>query len=303
MKTLLTFLFLAGSTALSSAEALTQADREALLEKLLEIRENAQSKVDSRFATATNAFRSAMRSPDTALELYLNCVEKVNYEQANKKSSEFRDWKRKNSDRLKDETFARSLQQQLRWLNLTLEAASKDPDKDKLALKAAEILDSITSQAELFAPYHEEFNKAVTESVFASAYGIDSLKLRDWPLSPLPISKVYQEVILPTVRQPDRIISLKSAWQKRILQEGTIAEHWIKKEKGETPDPAAELLKFRSKTLPTLRWASEVDQYKAGDQQGAALRMLSLIETNLSHPEAQKWVNQFNDLLKVNPAP
>lgn len=279
------------------ADPLSQTDRQALLEKLEEIRQTAQSKVDSRFSTATSAFRSAMGSPDAARALYLKCVEKIEYQQENKKSSDFRKWKRDSNEKIKDEAFARYLQQQLRWLTLSLKAASEEPDRDALALEASEIIQSITSQAENLAPYRKDLEKPVTQSVFARAYGIDSLQIEDWSLSPLPLANTYSKIILPPLRKPDRLTSLKSAWQNRIAQERTAAEHW----KPDDKDPTASLIHFRSKTLPTLQWAAEKDFYQAGDQKGAALRLLNLIESNLTHPAAPEWVDEFNSLLKSNP--
>ena len=137
----------------SIAQQLTHSDREALLEELEQIQQNAQSSVDQRLRVAIRAFESAMTSDKEAVDLYLNCVEKIDFEEMKKKSSEFRQWKRNNSDRLSDSAFELAIRQQLRWLAITLQvAASEDPDHDQLSLKASAFVDSIASMTEELAP-------------------------------------------------------------------------------------------------------------------------------------------------------
>jgi hypothetical protein len=57
--------------------------------------------------------------------------------------------------------------------------------------------------------------------------------------------------------------------------------------------------KFVAETLPNLRWEAEVDIFKAGDEKGAAIRMLAHIEDNLSHESAPKWAEDFVALLQI----
>ena len=63
------------------AETLSSADREALLESLSKLRESAETKVDAKFRVALTAYRTAMSSDDAAIELYLNCMERVNFDE------------------------------------------------------------------------------------------------------------------------------------------------------------------------------------------------------------------------------
>ncbi len=226
MKTLSITLLLSLASPLVFADDLTQADRETLLEKLEAIRNDADAKVDARFRAAIAAYRNAMSSEDAAIDLYLKCEEMVNFQEQNKKSGDFRDWKRKNSDKLSDKYFKMALRQQLRWLVLTLEAASEDPDRDKLAAEAGKVLESVMTQAEDLAPHRNVLQQSVTSSVFARAYDINSLKVEKWPLSPAQIQPVYEQVILPPLRRPDRLASLRAAWTRRMVQEGMVADLW-----------------------------------------------------------------------------
>lgn len=165
-------LLLCAALSLNSARAeiLTDADRETLLENLEKLRESANSKVDAKFRVALAAFREAIASDDAAISLYLNCMEKVNFEDQQKKSADFREWKRNEADKLADPGLRLALRQQLRWLVLTLQAASEKADRAKLAVEAQEIVDSISRDPAKLKNQEAVLNQAVTSSVFARAY-------------------------------------------------------------------------------------------------------------------------------------
>jgi hypothetical protein len=120
------------------ADPLSSADREALLESLEKIRETADSKVDARFRVAIAAYRDAMNTDETAIEFYLKCIEKVNFLDQERKTADFRDWKRKEGDRLSDQAFRLALRYQLRWLILTLQASSEKANARRAQLADAQ---------------------------------------------------------------------------------------------------------------------------------------------------------------------
>ena len=304
MKTLPVAILLALSCPTAFAQKLSNSDREALLEKLEKIREEADSKVDARFRAAITAYRAAMVSDDTAMDLYLKCEEKVNFEDMQKSGSDFRDWKKSNDDKFSDKSFREALRQQLRWLVLTLEAASEDPDTDKLATEASKVLESIVSQADDFTKFRSVLQQPATASVFARAYDINGVKVEKWPLSPLPVTAIYEQVILPPLRRPDRLAALADAWDKRMIQESTLLDAWDADSdgKGKSGEHGPAYEKFVSETLPALRWERELDLFRNGDERAAALRMLTHIEGNLSHENAPKWADEFSTLLQTAPA-
>lgn len=301
MKILLLSFLITAAHPLAAQENLTPSDREALLERLENIRAEADSKVDARFRTAISAFKSAISSPSASLELYLSCEEKVNFEDMKKRNVDFREWKRANTDRLSDTGFRLALQQQLRWLILTLEAASEKPDRDQLATDAGKVLDFIVAQADALSAHRDVVQQGVTSSVFARAYDINGVKVENWPLSPAPVAAVYELVLLPPLRRPDRIDSLRTAWTKRMVDESVLLDAWSgrpgEKNKLGVRSPAYD--KFVSETVPKLRWYAEFDLFKAGDQKGAAIRMLKHIEDNLTHEDAPTWAGDFVALLQV----
>lgn len=297
-------LILAAATVVASiplhAQELSPVDRETLLDRLEKIQDTADSTADSRFQKAIAAYQAAMTSNDAAIDFYLKCEEKVNFIDLKKDGSDFRNWKRRHSDKFSDKHFRTALRQQLRWLILSLEAASNETDLDILAPKASDAVDSILSQAEDLHRYRNVLSAKVTGTVFAKAYDLNTVKVKDWPLSPIPIKTVYDQVILPPLRSPDTTQSLRTAWTKRITQELQLLDQWSGNpdDKRRAGEHSPQFEKFTQDSLPKLQWEAEVDIFKAGDQRGAALRMLAHIEKHIAHESAPKWADDFANLLQ-----
>ena len=301
------------------AESLSDADREALLDNLEKLKENVESKTDGRIRTALTAFRSAMGSDDAAKELYLNCTKRVNFEEQQRKSQDFREWERRESERIGDPGFAGALRLQLRWLVLTLEASPEKADRTKLLGEAQQIVDGIFSNAEKLKGQEATLSQPVLSTVFARAYEVSHVKVENWPGSPVQLETVYGQLLLPPLRRPSALPELRAAWIKRIQQESSKAEHWPaaqqgREQRGERDDrrgggtdpaQAAAFAKFLEETQPKLQWEMEVDLFRNGDESGAAVRMLALLQKNIGHPSAREWGQQFKDLLapKATPAP
>ena len=281
------------------ADPLSEADREALIEKLDNLRDTAQKTAMSRIGSAAQAFKAGMASDDAAVALYLKCVEKVDFEDRNRSSQDFREWKRRQEDRLKDPGTRRGLRHQLRWLVLSLEAAESGGDYEKVAPKAAEALDAIFGNPDQFDGDVGPLREPVTGTVFARAYNLGGAKVENWPLSPLEVAGVFNQVILPGLRADRKFDSMREQWQKRIRYEGILLESMSGKEKGKgkAAERSPEHEKFLIETVPNLEWQMEVDLFKSGDQKRAAVNMLAQIESNLGHPKVRDWGTQFRDLV------
>lgn len=302
------------SLVVSSArsEPLTSADREALLENLEKIRETADSKVDARFRLAISAYREAMSTDEAAMDFYLKCIEKVNFEDQQRKNADFRDWKRKEGDKLGDQGFRLALRYQLRWLILTLRASSEKTKVSELSGDAQEIVDAIFRDADKLAGQGQTLGQPVTSTVFARAYEIGGLDKETWPLTPVQLDAVYGQVIFPPLRTPSRVEALRAAWIKRIQQEITKTESISrngggnggpKKNGGENGPGSPEHERFMAENVPQLQWEMEMDLFRSGDEAGAAMRMLSHIQKHLDHKSSRDWGQQLKTLLTPKPAP
>lgn len=294
---------LLATAPLSSADELTNAEREKLSKQLEELLHKSQETLTQRQATAYKAYKSALQSETAAMELYLNCVELADFENQGKKNSDFRDWKRKEKDRYSDPGFKCALRHQLNWLVLTIEAARADEDDmSKLAPKARTALQNVLADAEQLKGKEGILRQDATNSVFARAYGFGSLKVKDWPKSPLEIADIYDKLVLPPLRDEMNASSVRSAWMERISYEEKALLEWAAVPKDSSIGMKKEMLppayeKFMAEQKPKLIWQMERDVFKSGDQTGAATRMLSHISSNIAHNDAIKWAEELQTLI------
>ena len=73
--------------------------------------------------TAVEMFQAAAASDKSAVEFYLKCVKMLRFDSRDAKFSEYRDWREKNEDRLKNDSYILALRLQLQYLVLTLRVA------------------------------------------------------------------------------------------------------------------------------------------------------------------------------------
>jgi hypothetical protein len=303
-------LLLSAAPFIAHADSLSEADREALIERLENLRETAKEKAMGRIGTAMSAYKSAMASDEAAMDFYLKCVEKVEFEDQKRSAQDFREWKRRQEDRLKQDGLGRCLRHQLRWLVLTLEAAEAKGNYKDLAPKASAALDDIFGNPDQFGGNAAPLREPVTNTVFARAYNIGGAKVENWPLSPLELGSVFNQILFPPLRTTGKFELLREQWQRRIRYEGQLLESMSgggdgrgrgeggRGEGGRGEGRSPDYEKFVAETLPEMKWQMEEDLYKSGDQQQAAKNMLAHIETNLTHARAREWAERFRTLIE-----
>ncbi|MCH2064755.1 MAG: hypothetical protein MK194_13665 [Roseibacillus sp.] len=285
-------------------EKLSALDVQLLLEKIKDLREGSQKRVGARYTTAHSAFRAAIQSDAAAHALFLNCTEKVQFEDKQKSGSEFRDWKRRHKERTDTPSFRRALRHQLNWLLLTLQAASEPKERDNMWTKALDHIDTILKDAEDLEGSQHLLRQNVLNTVFAEAYSVDNIDITDWPNSPLHLEAVYEGLVLPSLRSLKTLSQLEQAWERRILHEGTMIEIWNKPKKGlSRPEHSAPMEKFLEVRRPQLQWQKQMDLFQVGDQKGASLRMLKHLETYPSHRDIATWIAEFQSAVKSQSAP
>lgn len=278
-----------------------------MLGNLEKLKEAVESKRDAKFRLAIAAYRNAIASDEAAIELYLNCMEKVHFEDQQKKPADFRDWKRKEGEKLTESGLRLALRHQLRWLILTLQASVENSDRAKLAAEAQDIVEAIFRDPEKLRNQENILGQPVTSSVFARAYEINGVMVEKWPLTPIQLDQIYTEVLLPPLQKPGRTDELRAAWIRRIQQEGAMIEYWSEKPReGKNDDKRIgmasamrppEYERFLQDTVPKLQWEMEVDLFRNGDEAGAAVRMLGHLEKYVTHPSIRDWAKEFRQLL------
>ncbi|MFZ9940884.1 MAG: hypothetical protein ACO3F7_01890 [Luteolibacter sp.] len=286
--------------SLAHAEALKPADREALLDSIEKLHQTAQSNVDSRFLSALSAYREAMVSDETAIEFYLKCTEKLEFEDKDRKEADFREWKKKHDRKISADGFGLALRQQLRWLVLTMRSSSEKSDPETIADEAAEIVDSIFGNMELLRSQSEVLKQSASGTIFSRAYEIGSYIKSPLPQSPFDLEAIYENFILPPIRATGDTTALRGAWIKRIKQEGYRSGGGEQTREGpilKAPKSDA-YERFVEEKLPELQWQMEVDLFRHGDEVDAAKRMCEHIEKHINHPSARKWSEALVRLIK-----
>ncbi len=296
------FLVISSVTPTSASEALSDEDRKVMIKKLEEIQATAKKSSMNRFGTAMKAFRRAMKSDVAAHDLYIKCVEKADFSDQKRSSQQFREWKRNHKDRHNTLEFRRVLQHQLSWLLLSIEAAANPDDIQTLGIKALKNVDAIMDDQKILKPHRHILKQNVLSSVYAKAYNIDGLKAKDWPMSPLNISEIYDKVVMPPLRETTSINQLRGAWDKRIEHEGQILKHWSAIPKTSQIGMAKDLLlpeytKWQEAGYLELLWKKEMDCFKAGDEKQSSAKMLSHLSKYIKHKQSLKWTKQFQKLM------
>lgn len=276
-------------------EALTAKELETMLDRLESLKDEAGQRKTGRVASAAAAYKAALASNEATIDLYLQCIEKVRYVDQNRPLNDFREWKRSQKDRLGELAFREALRYQLRWLLLGLEITTKELAPGDMAEKAAEITGSIARDVKQLAPHFGIIRENAFGTVFAQAYRIGHLAPEKWPESPLPIGNVYEQVILPRLRQGKDVKKLEAAWTARLEQETLLVnmEAEADRERGE-----ARLDRFNTEERPVLVWKMLTDIYKAGGQRQSAGKMLVFLEANLGHKSAIEWAAEMKSLLQ-----
>jgi hypothetical protein len=314
------FLLCAIFTALVSPGALPAVDLtpeqiQSLKARLESIRDNLESHLTTRNTTAAQSFAAAANDPRAAVELYLNCVKMVEFDREGRPESDFRGWKDGQAERLRDPEFVESLQQQLRYLALSCQAAESE---DKTPVFAA-----LMNHADALSRLTEQPTGAITQSVansvFAKAYFLEKLlgENERWEPVPINIAGIYNKAILPYLREKDPQ-SLMNAWDKRIEQQSRLVamveEKKAEELRGLNRDEERRARnnqanqggtlgqhtqeEFVQRTLPQLQWGKLKDMFLYVDQVAGAKGMLDFVEANFKHELGEEFYSEFEELIE-----
>lgn len=303
-------LLLFGLVSLPAQElTLTEADRQALLEKLEEVRQEGTERASIREGDALTAFRNAVSSDKSSFALWIKCAEKVLFLDEKRDGQAFREWKRGQGDRLDSEPFHRALRHQLSWLLLAMEAgrpAVDDKSANEISAKAVARIDAILADAKVLKERVVSVNNArntipafavieedVFKTEFAQAFPVSAPT--GWPTSPLKIREVYEMVVLKPYFEMKDYESYRSAWMKMIAQIAEFTE--MKGREADTGGKSADFEKFVSDSRPQLRWELEKKIFEMGDQRTAAKNMIALLDEYSGHEDELLWASELQQLL------
>lgn len=301
-------------TSPATAAELTPEQIQSLKARLQSLKDNLQSHITTRNVSAGQAFATAAGDPRAAVELYLDCIKTVEYDREGRPEADFRAWREGQAERLKDPEFVTSLQQQLRYLTLSCQAAESE-DKAQIFGALMAYVDSLSNLTEMPTG---PVTQSVANSVFAKAYYLERLlgNTENWEPVPINIAGIYSRTIMPYLREKDPA-SLMNAWDKRIEQQARLVNMLEEKKaeelRGMNRDEERRARnnqsnqggaigehskeEFTQKTLPQLQWGKLKDMFQYVDQVNGAKAMLDFVEANLKHELGEQFYAEFEDLV------
>jgi hypothetical protein len=238
----------------------------------------------------------------------------VEYDREGRPEADFRAWREGQADRIKDPQFVTSLQQQLRYLTLSCQAAESE-DKAQMFAPLMAYVDSLSNLTEMPTG---AVTQSVANSVFAKAYYLERLlgNTENWEPVPINIAGIYSRTIMPYLREKDPA-ALMNAWDKRIEQQARLVSMLEAKKaeelRGMNRDEERRARnnqtnqggavgehskeEFTQKTLPQLQWGKLKDMFQYVDQVNGAKAMLDFVEANLKHELGEQFYAEFEDLI------
>lgn len=285
---------LALPTQVPAQEELTPEVIEKLVSQLKLLSDQTSERKRGKHSTALAAFSEAASSNAKAYEFFVECTKLINFDQQEKRNSEYRDWKSRTKE-LKSVDHCAVLRFQLNWLIMTI-AADNSKDIGELIPKIYSALNVIVVQRENFGRYHNVLNGPVTSTIFARAYGLDSglSSVKSWEMNPMNITGVFEKTVMPYFRATEDVDGLMGAWDLRIKLASELAlDRQLEQAK----------IDFSKETLPRLRWQKMRDLYQLGSHASAATKMVEIIQTNIAHDDCEKWINELKGLLEDTLSP
>ncbi|MEM0896756.1 MAG: hypothetical protein AAGJ79_07695 [Verrucomicrobiota bacterium] len=325
-----------------SAQALPEQEQSQLEEMIKDIDVQLHGGTQKNNDRAKNTLRSALSNSKSTYEFFMTATKAVDFDEAGKRESDWREWRDENEDTYSSPEHIVAVQHQIRFLLLSIEFASAPTTEEaKAAAKKKAVADLIAYYDELgkhfskLGTHQRDLRQRVTNTVIARSLQLD-VTLPDqegWTLSPLPVGRTYENVILPYFRAEKNHAYLQSAWDKRIDQEakllGTPAVATGRGlgggrgtggkggggRRGGAPVDERELEREREReaerqlaerqeafvrsTLPQLKWEKGVDAVLFGSNRASAFALLgSHIRAHLTHENAPDWLTELKTLAK-----
>lgn len=297
-----------------AGQELDQSQVEALKKKLETLTKQLKTGKKGNNSRLSSIFKKAAASDQAAAQLYLECVRAQRFERNESSAADFGNWKENTSVFLKTKPVRLLLRAQLLFLTAAASAGATygSDDFEKAIPDIENFLDFYLQAEPVFAHPEEEFgrgrkynNRDITDrwnrfkeetpldSVFARKFGMDATAPppEDWPESLADTATIYDGFLLPYLRKKKDTASIDRLWAGRIAKHRGRAKTRLEQKH------IAESKDIIEKTIPPFLWGRAKDKFLYGDKSAGSGEMVSVIEKNLSHPEASSWLGQLSSLL------
>jgi hypothetical protein len=245
-------------------------------------------------------------------------VRAVQFDGASREGSQFKEWRDREGDALKEKEAAGAAQLHFKWMALTLQRSQGTPLKELLPAIVTFTKEVAADQTamealtqgiehekdaplgnkrakdrrrndELVKRVHDQILRSpVNGSVAAQALKITTLlEVDSWEYSAANVDGIFKNIVLP---------ELRAARDPRLL------EYWDMKLKREADSVAKSKLAFETEKFnqvrrPELLWNRAQDVLLLGQRNRALNEMFNLIKTYPAHPNASAWIATLEETL------
>ncbi len=282
-----------------SAQDAPPIDAARLLQQLDQFQEELAQKKSGSLRKAVSDLRSAIQTEDAAIEYWLDAVMATQFVGLTKENTQFREWRDKNQDKLRDGGFRFAVRMQLRWLAISL-ARHLTEDQKVLMPEVASFANDIASN-----------QKALTQKFASEIINMDSGKIpvaqvlgvgylvggTGWETVPGKYQQIYENLVLPFWRE-NRSDAAIGYWDMRLtMLEASMAETNLNM----TAAVTTQVLK------PDLQWSRAKEFVLIGQPNRGAQEMWAILMANPGHKDAEKWtgelIAQLRQMSPAGPAP
>jgi len=267
-------------------------DTNALLEALKTLRKKQEESLGSVRGRILQAIQSASGSTSAAWELYQEAIKAVQFEGQEKEGTKFRDWKKKEEERLDDPDFRNAIPVHLAYLALTLRKAS-GAETEELLPALMRHAAAVSAAEASWGGDKQMMLRPITESVFVKHFGIDAwiAGVKEWELVPANVDGMYEKTVLPELRR-QKNPQVVDYWDARIRREA---------EKVGQVRLAFQTERFEAVTKPGLLWKRAQEFRHIGLPNRALNEMFAVLKAYPSHPDFDRWASELEQLISPKP--
>lgn len=285
------------------AQELTDEQLEKLLSKLDNMERMITEDKDKSLKRAVLAFRDASSSEQEATDLYVRCIEELQFRRNDAKQFAIQQWKKNHKDKLKSEHFRAQLVTQAKYLYLMMQwaEASDEEEREEIVYKLENYIDGTISLVSRLGPsdprggeedgLKKSLQTPILNSVFAKAYELDrSLRdVKNWTPEPFKYRAMYSNTIFPCYRENHPPEKFEEIWDKRISNETMLAKALYSK---------ADYGNFLHRAVPEMKYNKWKQVFEMGNEVTGAGGMLKVLEESKGHPLLPKWYESLRALLQ-----
>ncbi len=287
-----------------------------LLQALKTMREQQAVQVKAARAKAVRDVQTAAASGTAAAAAWEEAVKQVQFDGIAHEGSEFRAWKDKEGDALKETEAQNAARLYFVWVGITLQRAGGTTTKDLLP-QVVQFTKDVSLDAAAMEAFDEKVKKEkerksanakkdakddavvrrlhdqILHKAIASGPPVLALKIADflavpkWENSPGNVDGIFQNIILPELRV-ERDPRLIEYWDMKIKREG---------ENAAKTKLAFDSEKFTQVRRPELLWSKAQDEIILGQKNKAITEMFTIVKSFPAHPNAANWITNLEALL------